>query len=181
MRKILSSTFVSMLLFASSSLHAQEAGTVDIGLGLGIPYGLFGGNVEVFVIDNLSLHASLGHTIIADVGYGAGVQYYFGDEGNWSPNISIHYGTYGVIGNDFKTYTYRQDDFEDEQFEGLIIGGGVRKIWGNHGLSISGHYILDSDLWDRQDELEEQDIVFDDYGKVGDSRFKLSIGYVLSF
>ena len=51
MRKILSSTFVSMLLFASSSLHAQEAGTVDIGLGLGIPYGLFGGNVEVFVID----------------------------------------------------------------------------------------------------------------------------------
>jgi hypothetical protein len=175
----LTCTAYAFFLCGSSSVYAQNAGSVDIGVGLGIPYGVLGGNVEVFVIDNLSLHASLGTTVIAGAGYGAGVQYYFGKEGSWSPNISLHYGTYGVIGasDDDKS---SKNDIEDEQFEGLVIGGGVRKMWGQHGLSIGGHYALDSDLEDRQDELEDEGYEFEDSG-FGASKFKISVGYAFSF
>lgn len=178
MNKLMCTTF-AFFLCGSSSVYAQNAGSVDIGAGLGIPYGVFGGNVEIFVIDNLSLHASLGTTFIAGAGYGAGVQYYFGEEGSWSPNISLHYGTYGVIG-DIDDNRSSISDIEDEKFEGLVIGGGVRKMWGQHGLSIGGHFILDSDLEDKKDELEDDGYEFED-GGFGASKFKISVGYAFSF
>lgn len=175
----LTCTAFAVCLCGSSSVYAQNAGSVDIGAGLGIPYGIFGGNVEIFVIDNLSLHASLGTTFLAGAGYGAGVQYYFGEEDSWSPNISLHYGTYGVIG-DIDDKRTSISDLEDEKFEGLVIGAGVRKMWGKHGLSIGGHYILDSDLEDKQNELEDVGYEFED-GGLGASKFKISLGYAFSF
>ncbi len=180
MRKIFVPTLFSALLLGSNSAFAQEAGTVDLGLGLGIPYGVIGGKMEYFVIDNLSLHASLGTNTVG-VGYGAGAQYYFGDKNSWSPNISIHYGSYGVITADDDAAILKSVFDGDEEFEGLAIGGGVRKMWGQSGLAIGGHYILDSGLEDRKDELEKKGVEFDDGGGFGSDKFKISVGYVRSF
>ncbi len=178
MRNIFVPALFSAFLLGCNSAFAQEAGTIELGLGFGVPYGLLGAKVEYFVIDNLSLHASLGTNTVG-LGYGTGAQYYFGDKNSWRPDISIHYGSYGVItaGDNIPKRVF--DD--DEEFEGLAIGGGVSKMWGQNGFAVGAHFILDSDLEDRKDELEKKGYEFDDAGGLGSDRFKILVGYVHSF
>ena len=59
---------------ANKGVIATGACDFDIGLGFGIPYGIFGVNAEYYPIDNLSVSAGLGTTLLAGVGYDVGVQ-----------------------------------------------------------------------------------------------------------
>jgi len=146
----------------------------DIGLGFGIPYGMSGVNAEYYLIDNLSISAGLGATLVAGVGYDIGVQYYFGNKGDgWIPRISAHYGTNGVI----KT-NYRFSDEEGESFDGLSAGIGFKNVRGNSSWAIDLYYVVTSDMFDRVNELEALNYEVSTYGP---EKIRLGIGYSYSF
>ncbi len=152
---------------------ATFAKNFDIGLGLGIPYGVFGVNAEYYPIDNLSISAGLGTTLLAGAGYDVGVQYYLGNKRDgWIPRISAHYGTNGVL----KT----SSDEESESFNGLSIGIGLKNVRGNSRWAIDLFYVVTSDIFDRIDELEAQGYEVSSYGLENLEsleKFRLSVGY----
>ncbi len=170
-KKWLGPVLAACLMAFSSNLFSQE-GSFDFGAGLGIPYGVLGANIEYYPIDNLSVSAGLGTTILADVGYDLGLQYYFTTEGSWTPRLSIHYGTNGIL------ESISSED--NESFEGVSIGAGVKKLWSRHGLALDIFYIVSSDLFDRKDELEEEGFSVESEG-FGSDRIKIGVGYVFSF
>jgi hypothetical protein len=141
------------------------------GLGFGIPYGVLGGNIDVNVAPNLNISFGIGTTIVAGIGYNAGLKYFFSSvENTLRPRILAFYGVNAMssIGDDNESYT------------GLSIGAGFQWMWGDtksNGLDIDIIYVATTgyDL----DELEEEygdRYVIEEYGKV-----KFSIGYRHAF
>ncbi|KHD04933.1 hypothetical protein PN36_33735 [Candidatus Thiomargarita nelsonii] len=172
-KNYLRSTIAACMLAASPNLFAAS---FDVAVGLGIPYGILGANFEFYPIKNLSVSAGLGTTVLADVGYDVGLEYYLGRDGGWNPRLSVHYGTNGIL----KTTTCMWWYCKYESFEGITAGVGIKKLWGNHGFAFDLFYIVSSDLFDRQDELEERGFTIDSAG-FGSERLKIGIAYVYSF
>ncbi len=165
------------LLLSSTALFAQGE-NFDMGFGIGIPYGIFGVNAEYYPINNLSLSAGLGSTLRAGAGYDIGIQYYFAKKGdNWSPRLSAHYGTNGILQTTLSVFgtTFKEDY---ESFEGLSVGVGFKNMMGNSGWTFDILYVVSSGLFDRIDELEAQGFETSSYGP---ERFWLGFGYTYSF
>jgi hypothetical protein len=149
-------------------------GNFGIGLGIGIPYGMFGVNAEYYLIDNLSISAGLGTTLLAGVGYDVGVQYYFGNKRNgWIPRISAHYGTNGVLQT--KTVSYE----EGESFDGFSAGIGLKNVRGNSSWVIDLFYVVTSGIFDRIDELEAQG--YEEVSTYGPENIGVGVGYSYRF
>jgi hypothetical protein len=181
----LSAAMAACLLAPSSNLLAQGQEPIDLGVGVGIPYGVLGANIEFYPTNNLSLSAGLGTTILGDTGYDLSLHYYFGREGDWTPRLSVHYGTNGVLETSYRRdhddeYFYRWRDDEYETFEGISVGAGVKKLWGKHGIAFDVFYIASSDLFDRVDELEAKGFKVEHEG-FGSERVTFALGYIFSF
>lgn len=170
------STIIICLLSPNINIYAAS---FDFGVGAGLPYGVLGANIEYYPSNNLSISAGLGATAEAGVAYDISLQYYLGTEENWNPRISVHYGTNASmkiikICTIFNSYNTNE---EYDSFEGISVGAGIKKLWGNHGLVLDILYIASSKFDDRVNELEAQGNIVDEEG--GD--IKYGIGYVYSF
>ena len=156
--------FAVVLLFCAavspSMLQAQDRGS--FGFGIGIPYGVIGANAELNTGNYLAVSAGIGHTIVAGVGYSAGLRGYFRPpDAGFRPRASLFYGTAFVA-----------DDLSEN---GLTVGIGGRSMFGatrRHGVD----YDILLTVAPSASSVEEE------FGgeSVG-TPVKLSIGYRLSF
>ena len=94
-----------------------------VGLGLGIPYGMHGANVEYAVVENGYVSGGIGSTILAGPGYAVGARYYIKGMGSRWPRVGLFYGTTTVAEGIF-------DD--DESFTGLTVTAGQVRTIGSH-------------------------------------------------
>lgn len=164
---------IAMIVMAAQVM-AQDSGSEkknSFGVGLGVPYGVLGANVDVNVLPNLNVSAGVGTTVIAGIGYNAGFKYFISpSENKFRPRVSAYYGINGAAelkggpSNGKKTY------------RGLSIGGGFQWMWGDRtsGLDCDIIYLATSGL--DIDKLKDQGYSVTDPGKI-----KISIGYRRAF
>ena len=173
---------VTIFLLVSSVAWAQEPSTDNsslkknsFGLGLGIPYGVLGGNVDVNIAPNLNLSIGLGTTILAGVGYNVGIKYFFAPiDRTFRPKVSAYYGINSAV---LKEYYGIDKEDEGEAYAGFSIGGGAQWMWGetkSQGLDLDIIYIATTGY--DADELREEGFDVEELG-----RAKISIGYRRAF
>ncbi|MCK4427073.1 MAG: hypothetical protein KAW16_01165 [candidate division Zixibacteria bacterium] len=171
-----------MILLSSSMLWAQEPVESSaifkknsFGVGLGIPYGVLGANVDVNIASNFNLSAGVGTTVFAGIGYNIGLKYFFTPvERTFRPRVSGYYGVNSVV---VKEYIGIAKEDEGETYTGLSLGVGGQWMWGNtksNGLDFDIIYIATSGL--DVDELRDEGFDVEEPGKV-----KISIGYRRAF
>ena len=123
MKRILTSILIIFVL--SSVIYSQEPSQVvfkknSFGVGLGIPYGILGGNIDINVAPNLNLSAGIGTTVLAGIGYSFGFKYFFMPiERTFRPRVSAYYGVNTAI-------EYIGGSKDNESFTGVNIGAGFQ-------------------------------------------------------
>ncbi|MFH1894135.1 MAG: hypothetical protein ABIK83_15810 [Candidatus Zixiibacteriota bacterium] len=141
------------------------------GVGLGIPYGVIGVNVDFKVDDFVNLSAGIGSTVFAGLGYSIGMKYFItSPESAVRPRLSAYYGTNYVFVREY--YGIDRDD-EGETYNGLTLGIGLLFMMGNsrsNGFDIDIMYITTTSF----DAVEKRSegFVFDESKDV-----KFSVGY----
>lgn len=171
------------VLFLSSALRSQEPDADSptfkknsVGVGLGIPYGIIGANVDVNVLPNLNASAGLGTTVMAGVGYNFGLKYFFTDLGRaFRPRVSAFYGinaateiTKIYIGAGGSSST------ETQTYTGLSLGIGGQWMWGE-----SKSFGLDFDvIWMATTGLDINKLRNQGYSFVEEpGKVKISLGF----
>lgn len=155
------------LLVGASFACAAEVGSKNnerfrAGLGIGVPYGVLGGNLEVFPVNLISLFLGLGATP-AGAGWSIGARLYpFGSQKQFNPRLSV---LHGVVAYLETKYWYGTSTYET--IDGNALGLGFDWIFSNK-------YSLDFD------------VVFLDYSlpagaKEQGGKTKISIGYGYHF
>lgn len=174
------SIVIMMILLSSSVMWAQgepalssEMKKNSYGLGLGVPYGVLGMNLDYNIAPNLNLSGGLGTTLFAGIGYNFGLKYFFAPiEKTFRTRVSAYYGVNSMI---LKQYGYKDD--EGESYTGLSLGIGGEWRWGetkSKGLDFDIIFIATSGI--DYDELRDEGFSFEEAGKV-----KISIGYRRAF
>ncbi len=155
----------SVLWAQGESVLAPEIKKNSFGLGLGVPYGVLGANLDVNVAPNLNLSAGIGTTVLAGIGYSFGLKYFFMPiERTFRPRISAYYGVNTVV-----EYIGGGDN---ESYVGINLGIGTQWMWGktkSNGLDLDIIYIATTGLDAEEMGIEEP------------SKVKLSIGYRHAF
>ena len=155
-------TAIIIIFILSSVIYSQESSQVvlkknSFGVGLGIPYGWLGGNIDVNVAPNLNVSAGIGTTILAGIAINFGFKYFIIPvERTFRPRVAAYYGVNGA-------------NFDDnENFSGVNLGVGFQLMWGktkSNGLDFDIIFIATSSIYD-EEEVEENT------GNVG-----ISLGY----
>ncbi len=176
------SVIAMMVLLSSSVLWAQgepisssEMKKNSFGLGLGVPYGIFGANLDLNVAPNLNLSGGVGTTVFAGIGYNFGLKYFFTPiEQTFRPRISAYYGVNSMV---LKEYIGWNKEDEGESYTGISLGIGAQWMWGktkSNGLDFDIIYLATSGI--DVDELRDEGFDVEEPGKV-----KISIGYRHAF
>ncbi len=121
MKKLLVAVMLVLLLglFGQNALAADASG----GFGLGIPYGVVGGNMQVNLNDNFALSFGLGFTP-ADVAYAVGARVYLNDSSHpVRPRLGFYYGT--VAYEDIVYYNGWYFYEEEKNLDGTALGFGL--------------------------------------------------------
>jgi len=157
----------------------------SIGAGLGIPYGILGLNLDLNLIEYLTLSAGIGTTLFSDKpGYSIGGRLYLASaEKTWRPRISAFYGTIGGIQITYYYDEYYEPSIEPfssdaEVFYGPIVGIGISSYWGqrkNYGIDIDLIYILDNKVAKRAEEMESEGYIME--GSYGSVKFSFGVRY----
>ncbi len=154
MKKLLISGLLLLLIifgFATIALGA-ESDNVTGGPGLGIPYGIIGGNLEVGFLDYFAVCAGLG---LSPEGLGwciGGRIYLAGSDSRVRPRLGYYRGIVGAV-------EYAWNEYEDVKGNAAGLGMLIRI---NDRISIDGELIYIAS-WDYPDEEP-------------DSRYKISVG-----
>jgi hypothetical protein len=150
----------------------------SMGLGLGIPYGIFGANIDYAVNETISFSGGIGTSIFAGPAYNFGIKIYLKGVGHKSrPRVSAYYGVNATI----LVIDELTDEFlVEETHHGLSVGIGQQWMWGdrkNKGLDVDLILLASSTYHDRAVEVEEE------YGTTltETGNIKLSIGYRFGF
>jgi len=171
-----------MILLSSSVLWAQEESVSSpemkknsFGLGLGIPYGVEGLNLDVNVASNLNLSGGLGTTRFAGIGYNFGLKYFFTPiDRTFRPRVSVYYGVSSVLS---KQYFGIDKEDEGDSYTGLSLGIGAQWMWGetkSKGFDFDIIYLATSSF--DIDKLHDEGFDVEEPGKV-----QISIGFRRSF
>lgn len=133
----------------------------NVGVGYGLQYGLLGFNLDLNLLPIISVTGGFGSTLVAGVGYNAGMKVYFRKLGPvWRPRASVYYGINGLYAEDI-------GDPDNKKYPGISAGLGQLFLWQQHGLDLNLMYIVSSELWDEYD--------------VSGSKIKISVGYRYAF
>jgi hypothetical protein len=144
----------------------------SLGLGIGIPYAMFGINSEIECEQQIDLTFGIGTTLLAGLAWDIGMVGYLLDQDKlFRPRISLIYGTNAIIG--YTTSQYNSTS-KYESFTGLSIGAGLKF---SNSFTVDAFYLLIDGSKDRQKELEKFGYKFDEEG----IPIKFSIGYQFSF
>lgn len=116
----------------SKSVHKRSIDkyTTRIGLGLGIPYGVLGGNFEVNTGDYLSLTCGVGYSP-GGAAYSVGGRLYTAvRDKKFRPCVSMHYGVVAVLEKKIYSYSYygysSTSSTEYENVNGSAFGVGFK-------------------------------------------------------
>ena len=159
-------TSVLIIFIFSSVIYSQESSQVvlkknSFGVGLGIPYGVLGGNIDINVAPNLNLSAGIGTTVLAGIGYSCGFKYFFMPiERTFRPRVSAYYGVNTMI-------EYIGGSKDNESFSGVNLGVGAQWMWGktkSKGLDFDIIYIATTGLDAEEKGVEEPDKVKISFG-----------------
>lgn len=152
------------------SVHKPPSGRT-FGIGLGIPYGVLGINLDLKIDDYVNLSVGVGSTVFAGLGYSAGMKYFMTSPARMvRPRLSAYYGTNTIF---VKEYVGLDKDGEGETYSGLTIGFGFLFMMGetrSNGFDIDVMYNVTTSF--DADEKRSQGFVFDEPNHV-----KFSIGY----
>lgn len=127
----LHASFLILLLFAYSPpvLFAQELVSEkapskhSLGVGVGLPYGTLGVNLDICILENLSLSSGLGSTIYAGPGYASGLKYFLADAKSiFRPRLSCYYGTNSIL-------IYEDKKDLNKAYSGISAGLGAQLLW----------------------------------------------------
>jgi hypothetical protein len=150
----------------------------SIGVGIGIPYGVLGANLDLRLAGVLDVTAGLGTGIFVNPMYCAGLKCFL-RSGNYKfrPRLEALYGTASML-NIQDSYG---DLIEKGSFKNLVLGGGfqwaldISKTW---GLDFDVIYIVDdSELESHIQNLISQGYEFD-FVSTGNIKFSLGIRYI---
>ena len=127
MRRATAVAIVLTLFIAVPDFSAAEERT-QVGLGIGIPYGGIGGNVEHHVIDHLAFTGGAGY-VPDNFAWNVGARIYFvGLKKKFRPRFSILYGVNDVV--DLKERSH-------DTFEGFTLGLGFEhRYWKKWGWNV---------------------------------------------
>ena len=147
----------------------------SLGIGIGIPYAMFGACLEIEPIPQVDLTAGIGTSILDGIAWDVGAVVYLLDQDNtFRPRISLIYGTNTYI--ELKNSSGGSSEYE--MYAGLSIGGGLKFMLGDsHGMTLDAFFIIVDGSKDRQDELKRHGYTFSNQG----IPVKFSIGYQFSF
>ncbi len=147
---------VALLIFISSNVLADD---LSFGLGLGVPYGLFGVNMNYKLNDTFDATAGIG------VGYGAGVRYH-PISTNEKVRLTAFYGTNMLLKKSTSSTV--------ERFNGINIGIGYGAL--SDGWDVDLIYVfISQEAKDRVAELKSQGYIVE--GGEPENQFTLSVGY----
>ena len=152
MKKILISGSLILLTFFGVSTTTLGAPSVSFGPGLGIPYGIIGGNLEVDFFDYFGICAGVG---LSPEGLGSAIGgriYLAGPDSRVRPRLGYYRGTVGAV-------EYAWDEYEDVKGNAAGLGLLIRI---NDKIGIDGEIIY-IESW----EYTKED---------PDSRYKISVG-----
>ena len=163
-------------------VSVQFPKTGSVGIGLGVPYGILGFNIDFTVANNLNLSGGIGTTIFAGVGYSIGAKYFFRDVGHtWRPRVLIFYGINSMIYTEIYTEDYSGEVDESWKYSGLTLGIGQQWTFGEskrHSFDLDLMYLAtQGDFHDKKEKLEDEG--YDITG--GDAKIKISLGYRYCF
>lgn len=165
-------TLIVLSLSTSMAVSQESSKQHSFGIGLGIPYGILGANVDYRIASNLCVSAGIGTTVIAGIGYSAGLKFYFvSPENKLRPRISAFYGVNSAVEKKGGS------DPGKESFSGLSIGAGIQWMWGvsrSNGLDFDLFYLATSGL--DIDKIRDQGYSVSDPGNV-----TFSVGYRRAF
>ncbi len=178
MKKVL--TFCALVI--TISLCATEPIKGSVGLGLGIPYGFMGMNMDYYLNQYAALTAGVGSTNIAGIGFSVGTKYYFVDDTkSFRPRLTAMAGINGALKKEIfdNEVTGSSEDLIKETFPGVSLGLGALITWGENkqqGLDFDVFYICSSGIYDRISNLRDHGY---DIKKPG--RISISFGYRYQF
>lgn len=146
---------------------------INMGAGIGIPYGIFGFNAGINFYDIVEVSACFGTTFLAGSAKCQIASLSIPVSDKLTPRISIINGTYGVLGSE--NLTTGESDWESFEGKSLGIGfiAGNKKGRGTFDII----YVLDNDFFDAADRLEKSGYKVENSNLIGLERIKLSVGY----
>lgn len=156
------------VLFSAVTVYAEggnkdEFPTLGVGLGLGIPYGIFGVNFAYAVIPQVDLMFGVGTTILADTGTSVGARFYFGENSSW--RASAIYGTNTII---------ESPSLEAKSYQGFNLGLGWIQSRKRGGWNVDAILLLTSEGFDEIEKLQKKGFTVS--GDTGTTA-KLAFGY----
>jgi hypothetical protein len=157
------------------SIKKQSYGSVgSVGLGFGIPYGVFGANFDLRLFSVLYAGAGIGTGIFVNPMYNIGLKCYL-LPGNYKfrPRILANYGTASML--------YLEDSYGDvierRSYNSVSLGAGFQyalSITKAFGFDADVIYIVnDSALESRMEQLTNQGY---DFEIISTCNFKVSLG-----
>jgi hypothetical protein len=148
-----------------------------IGLGVGLPYGVFGVNLEIEPFKYFDITGGIGTTFFGPTAWNVGVIGYFNDQDAFiRPRITLLYGVNKMLGLKNGYYSSSYDDWES--FTGFCLGGGISMMLSEqHAFNYEIYIILSSGFDDRKKEIEQQGGYIED----DPMPIKFSVGYKFCF
>ena len=131
MKKLLIAGLMLIGLSTISSAHAQ--GELRAGLGIGIPYGILGGNLEYRADEVIALTGGVGINP-AGLGWSVGARIYMPGMGNFKPRLTALRGVVAMLETQ-----YWNGDSDYESLVGEAFGIGF-------GWTMPSGYTLEFDL-----------------------------------
>ncbi|MBI4429610.1 MAG: hypothetical protein HY562_10880 [Ignavibacteriales bacterium] len=166
-------------LLSLSALSAQEDSVSyvepkknSLGVGLGIPYGVLGANLDVNIVSTLYASMGIGTSALAGVAHNVGLKYFVLPVSEaWRPRVSAFYGTNTLA--EITIVSSGSSTTDRKKYLGLSLGIGVQWMWGDaksNGLDFDIIYIATRGL--DIEGLRNQGFAIDEPTKVG-----FSLGY----
>jgi hypothetical protein len=119
MKKSLFTILVGLIFMTANAQHfSSSAGKAALGLGIGLPYGGFGGKLSVNPADQFALFAGVGYNLVG-VGANFGAQYIFPSKKQTEFFLTGMYGYNAVI-------RIEGADNLNDTFSGVTAGMGIR-------------------------------------------------------
>ena len=145
-RIILLGFFLVLHASVLSQNQSAQGSTMNIGLGIGIDYGGFGGRFTYLPVERVGLFAGLGYNLIG-AGYNIGAMYRFMPSKRVCPTFGAMFGYNGVI-------KVENASEYDQAYYGVSISGGVEFRLRNNKNYINLELIIPFRSQEFQDDVD---------------------------
>jgi len=165
--------FISLKKTDIITIAALRPPKSNIGLGIGLAYGIAGFSFEYSLSNNISVVVGYGSTLIAGPGYGFGLRFILSQpHKTFRPRVSLLYGTnafYMFKSDVTDTWDFSSGDWDEvEVLTGFDICAGLAIHFGdkkNHALDFDIAYILGlvDSFEEKTKELESHGWTIEEY------------------